>query len=72
MGPYVYSGLRLLTYLKSKVRRQFHLRKFSDSQASSVYSFSRDAPLIVPLTAKAAEYSTDSSFSIKLGKIMLF
>ena len=49
--------------------RLLHLRKFSDSKPSSAYRFAHEVSLHVPVTARAAEYWTDSSFSIELVKI---
>ena len=46
------------------MRRLLHLLDPKDSQPSSLYSVSRDVLLHAPITARAAEYCTDSRFPI--------
>ena len=56
MGSDVNLGLRPFTYLKNKMRRLHYLQEFNDSQPISLYNFSRDIPVHVPVAVNAADY----------------
>ena len=54
-GCLVYSGVRLLTNLKNRIRHLLQRLRLSDSHPSSLDSFSLKVPFQAPVTANAAE-----------------